>query len=116
MAAAAPFRVRVVESVHYTILTPSPGTRLYEQYKAEGRLISQDWRLYDMCHAVFRPKHMTAEQLEEKFLRVNRAFYSFPSMLKRLPFLSRRIQVFGPMNVGFRRAWRALPQRTFEAY
>ena len=105
-----------LESVHYTILTPFPGTRLYERYKAEGRLITEDWRLYDMCHAVFRPKNMTPEELEAGFLRVNRAFYSFPSMFRRLPWFSRRIQVFGPMNVGFRRAWRALPARTFEPY
>jgi hypothetical protein len=67
---------------------------------------STDWRLYDMAHAVFRPKNMEPEELEEKFLEANRKFYSVASMLKRLPALRRSIIVFGPTNWGFRQAWR----------
>jgi radical SAM superfamily enzyme YgiQ (UPF0313 family) len=95
-----------LDSVLYTILTPYPGTRVFERMKHEGRLITTDWRLYDMAHAVFRPKNMQPEELDEQFLRANQRFYSVRSMLKRLPALRRSIIVFGPMNWGFSRAWK----------
>lgn len=95
-----------LDSVLFTILTPFPGTKVFERMKEEGRLLTTDWRLYDMAHAVFRPKNMEPEELEEKFLEANRKFYSVASMLKRLPALRRSIIVFGPMNWGFRQAWR----------
>ncbi|MBM4137113.1 MAG: radical SAM protein [Nitrospira sp.] len=95
-----------LDSVLFTILTPFPGTKVFERMKEEGRLLTTDWRLYDMAHAVFRPKNMEPEELEEKFLEANRKFYSVGSMLKRLPSIRRSIIVFGPMNWGFRQAWR----------
>jgi radical SAM superfamily enzyme YgiQ (UPF0313 family) len=95
-----------LDSVLFTILTPFPGTRVFERMKRDERLITEDWRLYDMAHAVFRPKNMEPEELETKFLEANRKFYSAGSMLKRLPALRRSIIVFGPMNWGFRQAWK----------
>lgn len=95
-----------LESVLFTILTPFPGTAVYRRMDAEGRLLTRDWTRYDMAHAVFRHPTMSPEVIEENFLRVNRAFHSWGSMLKRLPFTSRRLQVFGPMNVGFRMVWK----------
>lgn len=90
----------------FTILTPYPGTRVFERMKAEGRLISTDWSKYDMAHVVFKPKNMTPEELQEGYLRLNRRFYSYGSMLRRLPSLRRSITFFGAMNWGMRKAWR----------
>lgn len=90
----------------FSLLTPYPGTRVFEKMKAEGRLLHTDWRKYDMAHVVFRPKNMSVEELEDGYLRINREFYSWPSMLRRLPALRRSIFVFGPMNIGLRRLWR----------
>ena len=41
------------------------GTPLFRQMEAEGRLLHRDWTLYDTGHVVFRPKHMTPEELEQ---------------------------------------------------
>ncbi len=35
--------------------------------ESEGRLLHKDWRLYDTAHAVFRPRHMSPEELEEGY-------------------------------------------------
>jgi len=45
-----------------------------------------------MATVVFQPKRMTVEELQEGFWKVNRSFYSIPSMLKRVfnPFHIRR--------------------------
>ena len=92
-----------IEGAFLPILTPFPGTRIYQRLKQEGRLLTEDWSKYDMATVVFQPKRMTVEELQEGFWKVNRSFYSIPSMLKRIfnPFhLRRSLIIFGPMNLG----------------
>jgi radical SAM superfamily enzyme YgiQ (UPF0313 family) len=92
-----------IEGAFLPILTPFPGTRIYQRLKQEGRLLTEDWSKYDMATVVFRPKRMSIEELQEGFWKVNRSFYSIPSMLKRIfnPFHIRRsLIIFGPMNLG----------------
>ncbi len=92
-----------IEGAFLPILTPFPGTRIYRRLKEEGRILTEDWSKYDMATVVFQPKRMTVEELQEGFWRVNRSFYSIPSMLKRIfnPFHFRRsLIIFGPMNLG----------------
>ncbi len=97
-----------IDAAVFAILTPYPGTRIYEQYVQENRILSRDWDLYDMGHVVFRPKRMTVEQLQEGHDWTNRRFYSYPSMFKRFLPLRRSHQIFIPSNWGMRRAWRRL--------
>ena len=52
-----------LECATFHILTPYPATPLFRQMEAEGRILHRDWTLYDTGHAVFRPKHMTPEEL-----------------------------------------------------
>jgi radical SAM superfamily enzyme YgiQ (UPF0313 family) len=92
-----------IEGAFLPILTPFPGTRIYQRLKQEERLLTEDWSKYDMATVVFRPKRMTIEELQEGFWKVNRSFYSVPSILKRIfnPFhLRRSFIIFGPMNLG----------------
>jgi len=56
-----------LECSTFHILTPYPGTPLFRQMEAEGRLLHRDWSLYDTAHAVFRPKHMAPEELEQGY-------------------------------------------------
>ncbi|HYB21013.1 MAG TPA: radical SAM protein [Thermodesulfobacteriota bacterium] len=95
-----------IDAAVFAILTPYPGTRIYEQYNRENRIFSRDWDLYDMDHVVFRPLRMTAEQLQEGHDWANHRFYSYPSMLKRFWPIRRSHQVFLPSNWGMRQAWK----------
>jgi radical SAM superfamily enzyme YgiQ (UPF0313 family) len=56
-----------VDSPVYTILTPLPGTDLWERLEAEGRLrprdVPADYTYFDMHHVTYRPLQITAEQL-----------------------------------------------------
>lgn len=97
-----------IDAAVFAILTPYPGTRIYEQFLKEERILSFDWDLYDMDHVVFRPRNMTVEQLQEGHDLANRRFYSCSSMLKRFWPLRRSHQVFLPSNWGMRRAWKHL--------
>lgn len=92
-----------IDGAFLPILTPFPGTRIYQRLKEEGRLLTEDWSKYDMATVVYRPKRMTVEELQEGFWKVNRSFYSLSSMAKRIfnPFYFRRsLIIFGPMNLG----------------
>jgi len=63
-----------------TILTPLPGTRLFEELKRERRLTTLDWGKYDfLFHVVFRPKHTSAFALMLWFLLIRVvSFYTSP--------------------------------------
>lgn len=76
-----------VPAAYFNILTPDKGTRLYDSMKEEGRITDLDnmgrWP-GDKCF--IKPKNFTPETLEKRVRELNRKFYSYPSMLARLPF------------------------------
>ena len=95
-----------LEAAIFPILTPYPGTAVRERLEAQGRITSNDWRDYDMEHVNFVPSGMTAAELKAGHDWLNSSFYSFPSMYRRIFKLHRSLQVFAPMNFGFRSAIR----------
>ena len=74
-----------LDCVELRILTPFPGTRLYQRLLSEGRLFVRDWWLggYPPDTLLFQPKGMTADELISGFARLNRQTYSFGAMIKR---------------------------------
>ena len=74
-----------LENATFHILTPYPGTPLFRQLEAEGRLLHRDWDLYDTAHAVFLPRRMTPEALEEGYERAYRNLFSLGSIWRRRP-------------------------------
>ena len=74
-----------LDCVELRILTPFPGTRLYQRLLTEGRLFVPDWWLrgYPPDTLLFQPKGMTADELMSGFARLNRQTYSFGAMIKR---------------------------------
>ncbi len=71
-----------VETATFHILTPYPGTELYGRMKKAGRLLTDNWSLYDTRHTVFLPTHMTPEQLEQGYWQSYKDFYDWASILK----------------------------------
>ena len=74
-----------IETVTSHILTPYPGTVLYDRMLAEGRLLTHDLSLYNTAHVVFRPKGMTPEELYQGYLWMYRQIYSLRNILRRRP-------------------------------
>jgi radical SAM superfamily enzyme YgiQ (UPF0313 family) len=95
-----------IDGAIFPILTPYPGTPLRKRLEREGRILTDNWDMYDMEHVTFRPKGMGVNELEEGHEWLNVNFLSWGSILKRIFKVHRSIQIFGPMNVGFRSAWR----------
>jgi len=71
-----------IDSASFSTLTPFPGTPVFSRLEAEGRLLTRDWRRYG--GAVFRPKLMTIETLNEGCRRAWRECYSPRSVLGRM--------------------------------
>jgi radical SAM superfamily enzyme YgiQ (UPF0313 family) len=71
-----------IETATFHILTPYPGTRARARLQDEGRLLSDDWDLYDTRHAVFRPRRMEPAQLEAGYRRAYERFYSWPGIVR----------------------------------
>ena len=74
-----------LECSTFHILTPYPATPLFKQMEAEGRLLHRDWTLYDTAHAVFRPKHMSPEELEQGYAWIYERLFSHASIWRRRP-------------------------------
>jgi radical SAM superfamily enzyme YgiQ (UPF0313 family) len=73
-----------IDLPRFALLTPFPGTPLFQRLAAEERITSRDWSLYDGQHVVFKPLHMTALQLAEGHEKAWKKVYRWRSIGKRL--------------------------------
>lgn len=71
-----------IETATFHILTPYPGTAVFERMRAERRVLTEDWDLYDTRHTVFRPLRMSPDALERGYWRAYRDFYRWGSILR----------------------------------
>lgn len=74
-----------IETVTSHILTPYPGTALYNRLKNEGRIISDDLSLYNTANVVFKPKGMTEKELYDGYLWIYKQIYSLKNIFRRMP-------------------------------
>ena len=77
-----------VDNLNVLFLTPLPGTRLWDQMKAENRValnaFPEDWRYYTLTYPVARYKHLSLDDMIQEMDSCNQSFYSMPRILRRL--------------------------------
>lgn len=91
-----------IDTVQMMILTPLPGTKMYNDLENQQRILSSDWSLYDGQHVVFRPKLLSARQLQLNVTKVYRRFYSLSQvflLLAKLHFRNALFRLMGYMIV-----------------
>jgi len=93
-----------LECATFHIMTPYPGTPLFRQLEAEGRLLHRDWSLYDTGHVVFRPRYMTAEQLADGYAWCYRRLFSHASIWRRRPHDARAVLPYLAMSYLYKRS------------
>lgn len=103
-----------IDLPRFSVATPFPGTPLYQQLHAEGRIIQKDWTYYGGQNVVFQPRNMTVEELQSGIQWAWRQVYSFPSIVRRVAgsAASRSGLVLKTSllaNVGYTRYARLLP-------
>lgn len=91
-----------IEAPYFSILTPYPGTRLYQRMAKEKRITCTDWTRYDTSHVVFQPLTMSTDQLLEGYWTTFKNAYSPRGIADRLRNTSAPKDFFYPMNLGFR--------------
>lgn len=77
-----------VDFLNVLFLTPLPGTRLWEEMKAQDRIaldeFPKDWSYFTLTYPVARFGGLTSNEAASEMLACSRRFYSIPRMLRRL--------------------------------
>jgi radical SAM superfamily enzyme YgiQ (UPF0313 family) len=97
-----------IDLPRYSILTPFPGTQLYQQLESENRIWERNWAMYDVQHCVFYPKNMSPLQLEEGNIYAWKETYKYLSISKRLARLSKLFFINWGMNLSYKNYARKL--------
>ncbi|NLG19116.1 MAG: B12-binding domain-containing radical SAM protein [Fibrobacter sp.] len=75
-----------LDFVQYSVLTPLPGTELYDEICSQKRLLHKNWNLFDGLHVVFKPKQMSPAQLQSGMISCFKSFYSYTHAVKDFLF------------------------------
>jgi radical SAM superfamily enzyme YgiQ (UPF0313 family) len=73
-----------LDLAEFTVLTPFPHTRAYEDLKRQKRILSLDWNDYSADKVVYIPKHMTPERLQELLYYSWDTFYAGESQATKM--------------------------------
>ncbi len=92
-----------IETVTSHILTPYPGTALYDRLKKEGRIITDDLSLYNTAEVVFKPKNMSAKEVYDGYIWLYKQVYSLKNIFKRMPESKNQRAAYFMFNLLYRK-------------
>lgn len=98
-----------MESATYHILTPYPATPMFRQMESEGRILHRDWSKYDTAHVVFRPKHMSPDELADGYAYCYERTFSPRCIWQRRPRDWRAVPAYLAMSVLYKKMNRVWP-------
>ncbi len=93
-----------LECATFHILTPYPGTPLFRQLEAEGRILHRDWDQYDTAHVVFQPRHMSCEELDRGYAWCYESLFSHRSIWRRRPADRKAVLAYLAMSYLYKRS------------
>jgi len=64
-----------LDLAEFTVLTPFPHTRAFDDLQRENRILSSDWDDYTTDQVVFQPKHLSRVRLQELYEHAWNEFY-----------------------------------------
>lgn len=64
----------------YHILTPYPGTNLFQEMERQGRILTRNWDKYDTRNVVYKTADLTAGELKAGYDWAYREFYSWKNI------------------------------------
>ena len=73
-----------IDVADFCIVTPFPGTPLFEKLQQEHRILTTDWEKYSMKNVVFTPKQMSVEELLNGVRLMYAEYYSPGYTMKRI--------------------------------
>ncbi|MCF8127892.1 MAG: radical SAM protein [Deltaproteobacteria bacterium] len=94
-----------LDLAEFTVLTPFPHTKAFEDLKRQDRILSFNWNDYSADRVVYQPKHMPPERLQELFYDAWDTFYGDESqqmkmfkLLQKVVEREKRDNTFRPRN------------------
>ncbi len=92
-----------IDGVTPSLLTPLPGTPIFDEMKKADRLLSSDWACYNgKTRVSFQPKNMTADELYEGYMWFREHLYSLRSIMKRLSVSRTNVMHNLVLNLGYK--------------
>lgn len=102
-----------LDLAEFTVLTPFPHTRAFDDLHREGRILSYDWNDYTCDRVVFQPKRIAPERLQELYHRAWEAFYREEPQNYKMFRLFKKVIAKEKADNTFRPRRRDLISRTF---
>jgi len=102
-----------LDLAEFTVLTPFPHTKAYEDLKRKNRILSFDWNEYTADKVVFQPKHMSAERLQELLTHAWDTFYRTESQGMKMSNLFQQVMRKEKADGTFRPRNRSLAHQAF---
>ncbi len=65
-----------LDLAEFTVLTPFPHTRCFDELEASGRILHYDWNRYTAGEVVYQPARMRPDELQELYHWAWSAFYA----------------------------------------
>lgn len=72
-----------LDGAMFLILTPFPGTDIFEKLDGENRIINKEWKEYEETKLNIKPKNMNNKELINGIRDTANRYYSFPNIIKR---------------------------------
>jgi radical SAM superfamily enzyme YgiQ (UPF0313 family) len=70
-----------IDTIQFLVLTPLPGTEVFQEMDDQDRLLTRDWSQYDAHHTVFQPAKMSAYDLTYETMTAMGRVYSAKRIL-----------------------------------
>ena len=102
-----------IDAAQFHILTPFPGTKLYEDMVKDDRITDSDWSKYHTGEVVFKPAKMTARELQEGYWWIFHKTYEMRNILRRSLRSPRGLVYRIGTNLSYRRKARKMPHLMF---
>jgi len=91
-----------MDAALFSILTPFPGTELFESLSRQGRITDSDWSHYDGQHVVYRPVGLGVDALLDGLKKAYRQVYSYGAILRRIGPALRNKSLTWAVNAAYR--------------
>jgi len=102
-----------LDLAEFTVLTPFPHTKAYEDLHRKNRILSYDWDDYTADKVVYQPKHMTPQRLQELLDYAWETFYRDEPQKLRMFKLFQQVIRKEKADQSYRPRDRALAGRAF---
>lgn len=102
-----------LDLAEFTVVTPFPHTKVYDDFMRQGRIFDHDWNNYNAGRVVYQPKHMSADRLQELYHYAWDTFYKEETQEQKMFNLLTQVVMREMEDGTFRPRNRNLINKTF---